>query len=446
MKRSTLFCAWALFALIATSFADESSFSAFTDQEATDIVSSIISNTDGVKHPILFVPGLFGSQLEWKLDPTKTACNKTTKGTYEQCWIHVSDLLPGQDTCWVQNNVLGLSADGITTPRDGVETRVAFWPLVKSVEYLTDTRVVKNVAYYGHNLFKLLRAAGYEDNKTYLAHPYDFRASPLEYYQPGGVLDKFATLVEHLYATNGNTPVDIVAHSMGCLVTTLSLGQQTQAWKDKYIHHAYLAGPPFGGAPKLAGAVINAPHEFPLVPPVYASEATFIPALSTWCGGIWLAPDTGLLTKDTHLITHAGREYKLSDMGLFLNQAAAAQPLIYQCFKQTRGLFTERCKHDCAPGVDTTILYGISFQTQSSFKLTKGDFGDPLLDIQAEVESYVVGDQTVPVDSATTLPKRWAASGNHGHSVNFVAVENVKHQDLVRSKEGAEKLYESIFG
>ncbi|KAG9390482.1 Lecithin [Carpediemonas membranifera] len=427
-----------------------SEYDEISKSEAADFAQALRESNDGVLHPILFVPGLFGSRLEWKLDgkdDENLACSHSTKGKYDQFWITIPDMLPFEDSCWIRKNKLGLTAEGHTIPQPGVDVRPAHWPLVRSVEYLTDTVGFKELAKYAHNFFQLLRGMGYTDNVNILAHPYDFRASPIDYFDPStGVLDKFAGLVEHMYATNGNTPVVLVGHSMGVLVATLCLGHQTQEWKDKYIHQAVFAGGPLGGAPDLVGAVINAPGEFPLVPPVYASESTFVPALQTWCGGIWLAPDSSLLTEDNLLIKHDGKDYKLSDMDEFLRTAAAAEPAVARCFEKTRGLFTEQCENDCAPGVDLTILYGTSFKTNAQYELIKGEFGQPLKDLKAKVTGHVIGDGTVPMDSALTLPRRWEASGNNGHPIKFIEVLNVKHNDLVCSSAGAKTLFKAIFG
>ena len=47
---------------------------------------------------------------------------------------------------------------------------------------------------------------------------------------------------------NGNTPVVMIAHSMGCPMSLYFLNQQTKDWKDKYIRSLVTLAGPWGGS------------------------------------------------------------------------------------------------------------------------------------------------------------------------------------------------------
>lgn len=57
-------------------------------------------------------------------------------------------------------------------------------------------------------------------------------------------------LVEDTYQQNNNTPVLLVAHSMGGPMSLLFLQDQTQAWKDKYIRAMVTLSGAWGGSIK----------------------------------------------------------------------------------------------------------------------------------------------------------------------------------------------------
>lgn len=61
---------------------------------------------------------------------------------------------------------------------------------------------------------------------------------------------KLKDLVEETYKTNNNTPVALIAHSMGGPMSLYFLHQQTQAWKDKYIRTIVTLSGAWGGSLK----------------------------------------------------------------------------------------------------------------------------------------------------------------------------------------------------
>lgn len=61
---------------------------------------------------------------------------------------------------------------------------------------------------------------------------------------------KLKDLVEETYKINNNTPVALIAHSMGGPMSLYFLHQQSQEWKDKYIRTIVTLSGAWGGSLK----------------------------------------------------------------------------------------------------------------------------------------------------------------------------------------------------
>ncbi|KAG9395121.1 Lecithin [Carpediemonas membranifera] len=427
----------------ASDFSSEPASNKFSDAEAEAIVSSV--NSENGMNPVIIVPGLFGSQLEWRLKKAEHSphfiCKKDTHDSWDSFWIAVHDFLPLEIDCWLENMKLELQPNGVSTDRPGVTSRPRFWPSTKGVEYLDDVVGIEIIAQYAHNFLELLRKAGYEDGRDIFAHSFDFRHSPLNYYQPGGEFDDFYRLVEYSYKLNG-APAILVTHSMGSLHAVAALAQKDDAWKAKHIERLITAGAPYGGAPQMAGAMLNV-KEFTLLPP-WAKEKDFTPAAMTWCGVGWLAPDPELLSDPQQtLVTAHGKKYSYGEVEALMGDIKNG--MMAQCYHQTRGLFTDKCPtKDCEPGVRTQVFYGKDIKTEKEYEITKG-YGESFEHIEAKVVAYQPGDGTVPLDSSTTLPKRWMATGNNGKRIAMAEIPNCKHEDLLKGKVGAETIFKAMF-
>lgn len=61
---------------------------------------------------------------------------------------------------------------------------------------------------------------------------------------------KLKNLIEETFRANNNTPVIIVAHSMGGPMTMYFLSSQSQAWKNMYIARLITLSGVWGGSMK----------------------------------------------------------------------------------------------------------------------------------------------------------------------------------------------------
>jgi hypothetical protein len=69
----------------------------------------------------------------------------------------------------------------------------------------------------------------------------------------GEYFSKLKALIEETFAINGNMPVVLVCHSLGCPYTLIFLNQQQQNWKDKYLRVWLTISAPWGGSVKTLG-------------------------------------------------------------------------------------------------------------------------------------------------------------------------------------------------
>ena len=59
------------------------------------------------------------------------------------------------------------------------------------------------------------------------------------------------------YRNNGNLPVILVCHSMGCLMIYMHLDKKSQDWKDKYIKNLITLGSPWMGSVKSVKEIVS---------------------------------------------------------------------------------------------------------------------------------------------------------------------------------------------
>ena len=118
---------------------------------------------------------------------------------------------------------------------------------------------------------------------------------------------------------NGNTPVVMIGHSMGCPMILYFLTQQTQAWKDKYVKSIITLAGPWGGSVKYleifaVGTDFSDQYDFPVSSYILKDVTKFIgrtqPSLA------WLMPSSLIWPTDTLVRLHS-KDYTTADIGDF---------------------------------------------------------------------------------------------------------------------------------
>lgn len=122
-------------------------------------------------------------------------------------------------------------------------------------------------------------------------------------------------LVEETYDMNNQAPVTLVAHSMGALMCTVFLQQQTDAWKDKHIARVMTIAGAWGGSAKAVKvfAVGDDLGAWILRPKVMRLAQITFPSLS------WLLPSPYFWKPDEVLIKTRARNYTHSQLQDFFS-------------------------------------------------------------------------------------------------------------------------------
>ena len=290
-------------------------------------------------HPVILIPGDGGSRIQAKLDdPSKDPflCTKKTTDFYD-LWVNIEQLSFGVE-CWKQNMALTYDPNTRTTSDiQGVTTRIPGAPpagTTVDVEWL-DSDKLSFTAYYALTVQKLV-AIGYETGVNLHGAPYDFRRAANEQEK---YFTELRNLIEYTYDTvsylawitnqiklclnfqNGNTPVVMIAHSMGCSMSLYFLTQQTQAWKDKYVKSLVALAGPWGGAVKslevfAVGTDMNEWifKDIPIAGDLVKEVTRFVertqPSLA------WLMPSSDIWSDDILVKTESNSEdYTASNLG-----------------------------------------------------------------------------------------------------------------------------------
>lgn len=162
-------------------------------------------------------------------------------------------------------------------------------------------------------------------------------------------------LIETMYQENGNRPVILVGHSMGCLFSYHLLLQNSQEWRDKYIKSWITIAAPFAGAfdsmkSIIAGSNLNIPIFRPVV---------WRPLFQTLSSVHYLMPDAGRFN-DSVIMTLNGTDYTAGNIDDVFR--VMDHPLGYKMWKNTRSSFVGSLGYPF-PNVTTHCLRGINVPT-----------------------------------------------------------------------------------
>lgn len=130
-------------------------------------------------HPIVFVPGDGGSQVEAKLNKTSVVhyiCEKTSD--YANIWLNIELLVPIVIDCFIDNLKLTYDNTTRTTKNSpGVDIRIPGFGSSEVVEWIDPSHASAG-AYFKDIGNILVQDHGYVRNVSLRGAPYDFRKGP----------------------------------------------------------------------------------------------------------------------------------------------------------------------------------------------------------------------------------------------------------------------------
>lgn len=228
----------------------------FTKSNLISSGSNILGSTN---NPIIMVPGLGGSVLEsqwdFSFDFEYIQCQqKSTK--YQQIWPTVYSAIPIENECWYRLMRTSIDTDGQIVSNTNVRPRQG----LDGIAVLDSVEIgFLNIPIYKYfqPMIDDLKSKGY--NNLY-GYPYDFRTitntvAILNF------VNGMKNLIQKTYNKSGGQKVNLITHSLGCVVSTYFLNKMTSSWKNKYINLFCPIAPPFLGSTGALESILTGKTE-----------------------------------------------------------------------------------------------------------------------------------------------------------------------------------------
>ncbi|XP_065162884.1 phospholipase A2 group XV-like isoform X2 [Atheta coriaria] len=327
------------------------------------LLAVVIKSSAAVLNPVVLIPGDGGSQMDARLNKTDTVhyiCQK--KSDTFNLWLNMELLVYGVIDCFIDN--IKLTYDNVTrktTNSPGVDIWIPRFGSSETVEWLDPSHA--SVGSYFNKIADMLVLNGHTRNLTIRGAPYDFRKAPNENYE---YFVQLKALIEETYAQNNNTPVILIAHSMGGPMTLYFLNLQTQAWKDQHIKSMVTLSGAWGGSVKAVKvyAIGDDLGSYFLSGSVLKQEQITNPSLA------WLLPSSLFWKPDEVLVQTDKKNYSLSNIKEYFYDLDYMDG--WDMHKDTKPYtlnFT-------APGVEVHCLYGTAVPTVEKLYYKPGTWLD----------------------------------------------------------------------
>lgn len=376
-------------------------------------------------HPIILVPGDGGSQIEARINRTKSIhfwCYDHTD--WYDLWLNIEQMLPPAVLCWEENIKLRYDPKTHTTQNAvGVETRIPGFGGTFSVEYLDKSK--RSVGLYFAPLVNQLAGQGYVRGKTIRGAPYDFRKAANEQEE---YFKNLQSLIEETYHQNGNTPVVLMTHSMGSIMTLHFLNTQSQKWKDTFIQSFISLAGVWGGtvdAIKVFAVGDNLRSRF-------LSEKNLLwqrtcPSLA------WLMPSRDLWDDDFVFVSTSEVNFtRLESKHLFESLSAELGPNMMSMINDTKNILSGLP----APGVEVYCIHSSEVPTVEQLNYGEGYFPgyDP---------TYVYGDGDGTVNKRSLEGcLRWR--GQQSYPIHHMKLKGLDHLGMLKAQELIDKIGDLI--
>lgn len=371
-------------------------------------------------NPVVFVPGIFGSQLEARLRRTahvRPWCPLRTN--WFDIYLNVRLLTPLLLDCFVDDlRLLYNGTSRMTHSTLGVEIRAKSFGKLESVSYLSG-RHEPETEYFESLVATLARQNGLKRDVNMAGAAYDFRKPPHEMSE---YFDDLGKLIESLWTQNQNRSVTMICHSLGCLMSVHMLNKKPREWRNKYVRRLVsMAGPYAGAFRALKGTLVGDDGDFiPLdSKKLQVLEASF-PSL------FYLFPREPTFSRDYVLVSTPERNYSLATLDkLFEVARMPDQARMYLDSKK----IAESLR---APEVELWCVYGYNVPTAQRLNfLSRVTNATRLVDLPA-VQTMGDGDHFVNLAS---LRECETFALQQEQPVYLRAFRGIDHLTLLRRQE-----------
>jgi len=389
----------------------------------------------GPLHPIILIPGDGGSQIEARLNKTTTNhwwCSKVSD--WYDLWLNIEQMLTLMVECWADNVSLTYNSTTRTTSNaQGVETRIpGFGNTTTSVEWIDKS--MRGFSTYFSLIVSKVLPFGYIRGENIHGAPYDFRRAANEH---AHYFMRVRALIETTYANNGNTKVLLVSHSMGSIMMSYFLNQQTQAWKDKYIRSLISLAGVWGGTARAVKVFAVGDN----LDSWFLNEKNLLwertnPSLA------WLMPAEGFWTNEEILVQTEKKNFTRTNLGEYFTEMG--EPNMAEMVKDTKVLLAGFP----APNVEVFCSHGSKVDTTETVVYPKGSYpskgkGKKLSWPWPSGPSLIKGDGdgTVNIRSLQGCLK-WR--NEQSQPVHHKVFEKVNHLDMLRTEEPTQNVADII--
>lgn len=313
-------------------------------------------------HPVIFVPGDGGSQVNAKLNKTTAVhyiCQKKTDD-YFNLWLNIELLVPVVIDCWIDNMILNYdNVTRTTSNSEGVEIQIPGFGNSSVVEWIDPSQASPGA--YFKDIANALVENGYVRDVSLRGAPYDFRKGPNENQD---YFTRLTGLVEETYEQNNNQSIIFIAHSMGGPMLQVFFEKMSQEWKDKYIRAVITLCGAWAGSVKALKVYVVGDNlgTFILRESVVKAEQISSPSLA------WLMPSKLFWHSNEVLVETDKRNYTVDDFQDFFNDIG--YPVGWEMYKDMEPY----AKNFSPLGVEIHCLYGYGVDTTDRLFYKSGQF------------------------------------------------------------------------
>jgi len=307
---------------------------------------------------------------------------------------------------------------------EGVNLTVPKWGTTYAVDTMDPSGPMKYAIPYYHDLIEAFKKVGYTDGIDMVGGGYLWYGAPTVEWS-----HRLMSLVEDIYAKNGNSRAILVAHSMGAPFSYFMLQTAGEAWIKKYIHKLIYVSPAWMGSLNALNFMFDGfDHAVPIAGKVLAPLSRHVPS-------VWMLLPWADAYKGDVMATSPSKNYTFDMVADLLKDVGAEY--VDEKLETTMGVFAKFNNYAKPPPVPVITHLGKNVKTVASIEFKKDVKPcDPDGSWNHDGRIFGDGDGTVPAKSLKYTTDKWAAMNCDVTTVYHDGAEHVKllyEPDLVQS-------------